>query len=379
MRLLLVLILVVAALAPGARADVIRVAVFDTSLSGRAPGMMLRALQREEDAQLEAVLTVIDHADADIIVLGGLDWDADLAAIRGLQDRLNQLGLGYEYLFAPQQSAGWDSGLDLDGDGQSGGAGDGLAWGRWAGADALAVLSRFPFDPDTSRDFGSVLWADAAPDLLPRRPDGGHWLSPRARALLPLSGHGPFDLGVSLPGAGPVRLIVAHVTPPAFDGAERRNRLRHRAELRFLARYLGGARVTDARTHTAAFEGNLLAVAGILNADPADGQGDHDAVAALVRAGVQDPKPASAGGVLNAARQAGVNAGQTGDPRFDTADWPDRRGYPGNLRVDYVLPAIHTDVLASGVVWPTQGPLAKAAKAASSHRLVWVDIEVFRP
>lgn len=372
----LCLVLLTCLLAPAASADVIRVAVFDTSLSGRVPGMMLRALQREEAKQLEAVIDVVDHAYADILVLGGLDWDADLAAIARLRDRLNARGLGYRYLFAPPQSGGRDSGLDLDRDGRTGGAGDALAWGRWAGADSLAVLSRFPIDTDASRDFGPVLWADAAPDLLPRLPDGHHWLSPRARAALPLGGHGPFDVALTLPGAGPVRLIVAHVTPPAFDGPERRNRLRHRAELRFLSRYLQGARATDARGRTQPFAGQLLALAGILNADPADGQGDHGAVASFIAAGLQDAYPASAGAVLDAARQGGVNASQAGDPRLDTADWPDRPGFPGNLRVDYVLPGTDTTILGSGVVWPAQGALMDAVRDASSHRLVWVDIEI---
>lgn len=376
MRWFLAILFCLAAAAAGA--DVIRVAVFDTSLSGRAPGMMLRALQKEDARQLQAVIDVIDHADADILVLGGLDWDSDLAAIGGLRDRLNDRGLGYAHLYSPPQSGGWDSGLDLDGDGITGGTGDALAWGRWAGADSLAVLSRFPIDLGATRDFGSNLWADSAPDLLPRHPDGGHWLSPRARAVLPLSGHGPFDIALTLPGAGPVRLLVAHVTPPAFDGPEQRNRLRHRAELRFLERYLRGARATDLAGRTSALSGNLLAVAGILNADPLDGQGDHDSISRLVAAGVQDPLPGSAGAVLDTAHQGGVNNSQAGDPRFDTADWPDRPGFPGNLRVDYVLPAATANVLASGVVWPTQGPLARAARAASHHRLVWADIEIFR-
>ena len=32
-------------------------------------------------------------------------------------------------------------------------------------------------------------------------------------------------------------------------------------------------------------------------------------------------------------------------------------------------------VLDAGVFWPEGGPLAKAALAASAHRLVWVDLD----
>jgi hypothetical protein len=86
--------------------------------------------------------------------------------------------------------------------------------------------------------------------------------------------------------------------------------------------------------------------------------------------------PESAGGAAAAADQSGINLRQRGRPELDTADWRDDGG-PGNLRVDYVLPSAELDVAGAGVFWPAPGdPLAAAAQAASSHRLVWVDIEL---
>jgi len=47
------------------------------------------------------------------------------------------------------------------------------------------------------------------------------------------------------------------------------------------------------------------------------------------------------------------------------------------VRVDYVLPGSDLTVTAAGVVDPRAGAnptIARAAEAASDHRLVWVDI-----
>ncbi len=58
-----------------------------------------------------------------------------------------------------------------------------------------------------------------------------------------------------------------------------------------------------------------------------------------------------------------------------TADWPEP--VPGDLRVDYILPAAGMRVVGAGVLWPEgeEGGLpASVAALASDHRLVWVDL-----
>ncbi len=75
-----------------------------------------------------------------------------------------------------------------------------------------------------------------------------------------------------------------------------------------------------------------------------------------------------------AAAKGGVNDGQKGDPALDTGNWPDDKP-PGNLRADYVLPKKGLKVLDAGVLWPEAGPVAEAARTASAHRLVWVDLD----
>ena len=95
---------------------------------------------------------------------------------------------------------------------------------------------------------------------------------------------------------------------------------------------------------------------------------------------VQDPQPRSGGAVSAAMQQFGANAQQQGDPATDTGDFPDGvdpaakdRG-PGNLRVDYVLPARSFVVARSGVFWPNAHEGGAALVGVSDHRLVFVDV-----
>ena len=94
-----------------------------------------------------------------------------------------------------------------------------------------------------------------------------------------------------------------------------------------------------------------------------------------------DPAQKSAGGVAASERDGGANKLHHTNPATDTADWDDREGQPGNLRVDYVLPSVDLEVRGGGVFWPTpDAPLMgvdlATVEAASDHRLVWVDVRL---
>ena len=96
----------------------------------------------------------------------------------------------------------------------------------------------------------------------------------------------------------------------------------------------------------------------------------------LAHPAIADPRPASDGAVAAGVRDGGVNLRHRGPPALDTVDWPDDRGDPGNLRVDYLLPAAGLKVTGSGVLWPEGGLLGEDVLRASRHRLVWLDIEI---
>ena len=316
--------------------------------------MLLRDILSGEDPQVTATVEVLRHADADILVLAGFDFDAELVALNAYADRIG----GYPARFALRPNRGIPTGADVDGDGKAFGPADAHGYARFAGQNGLAVLSRFPIAANLARDFSSLLWRelpqqnmpeDVYPDL--RLSTTAHWITP-----------------VELPDDRILDLLIWHATPPVFDGPEDRNGWRNHDESALWLRYLGGD--LDEKP------GKISVIAGIANLDPIDGDGRPDALGALLtHPALADPMPTSAGGVRASQYDGGANARHLGNPGLDTVDWADGPGRPGNLRVAYILPSAAFDIVASGVLWPdADTSLGRHVAQASRHRLVWVDL-----
>ncbi|WP_207899542.1 endonuclease/exonuclease/phosphatase family protein [Rhodovulum adriaticum] len=347
-----------------AGADTLRVASYNTELSRRGPGLLLGAILGGKDEQVAAVVQVIAAARPDILVLQGVDYDAEGRALAALADRLGRAGLAYPHRFALAPNRGVRTGLDLDGDGRLGGPGDAQGFGYFTGQEGMAILSRFPIRADAVRDLSGLIWADMPGAVLPMRA-GRPFPTAAAQAVQRLSTTGHWDVPVQV-GATVLHLLAYHATPPVFDGPEDRNGLRNRDELRLWLRYLEGALPGPPPPR------DRFVLLGDANLDPVDGDGHGAAMRALLAdPRLTDPAPRSAGGRA-AAWQGGANAAHRGDPALDIADWDDDG--PGNLRVDYVLPSADLAVVGAGVLWPDGGPLAETVAVASRHRLVWVDI-----
>ncbi|HBS49077.1 MAG TPA: endonuclease [Rhodobacteraceae bacterium] len=343
-------------LASAGWAETIRVASFDTELSRDGPGLLLRDIERGQDAQIAAVIEVIARVAPDILALQGIDWDHDGQALSALAHRLAERGAAYPHRFATRPNAGIETGLDLDGDGRTGGPGDAQGYGRFTGDGGMAVLSRFPMGE--VRDFSALLWRDLPGAALPVWPDGAPFPSAEAQAVQRLAEQGFWIVPVDLPEGGRLSLLTFRAAPPVFDGPEDRNGLRNHDEILFWRHYLDGA-------FGPAPEGRFV-IAGNANLDPFDGEGRHEAIRALLNdQRVQDPAPRSPGATTAA------DQGHQGPNALDTADWP----RAGRLRVDYVLPSADWQVAGAGVYWPEPGaPGYEAAQTASRHRLVWVDL-----
>lgn len=333
-----------AALGLAAQADPLRIATFSPDLSRDGPGLLLRDLGRK-DAQIDAVVQVLAETRPDILLLTHFDWDYEDSALDAFAARLAQAGLDYPHRFAARPNSGMATGLDLNADGRLGTADDAQGFGTFSGQGGMAILSRHPIGP--VKDYTDFLWRDLPDNLMPPLPE-------EVAAIRRLSSTAHWDAVVTVAGR-PLHLLAMSATPPVFDGPEDLNGRRNHDELAFWLHHLP--------------DGPFV-LAGNLNLDPLDSEGRPEALARIM-AHVTDPLPRSAGG---AAAKGGVNDGHRGDPALDTGDWPDDKP-PGNLRVDYVLPARPLKVLDSGVFWPAEGPLAKAALAASAHRLVWVDLD----
>lgn len=330
-------------MALAAGADALRIATYNADLSRAGPGLMLRDIGKTDDAQVAAVVGVLQSLDADVLVLTGIDYDFDEKGLRALNQRLAETGSAYPYWMALRPNSGVPTGLDLDGNGQRGEARDAQGYGRFAGQAAMAVLSRLPIRRDAARDFSGFLWRDLPGADLP--PD----MSPEVAAVQRLSSSGHWEVPLNLGDGQTLRLLVWYATPPVFDGPEDRNGRRNHDEAAFWLRLLDG----DLPFTPPAAPFILL---GQSNLDPLDGEGRRGAMQALLRhPALQDPEPR---GISER-----VDAGQQGDPALDTAVYDGI----GGLRVEVILPAASIDVTAAGMLMPPD-------QTASRHRPIWVEV-----
>lgn len=384
---------VVAGIVPATAAplaiDSIRIATFNCSLNRPTSGGLLSSLATPDDAQARAVAEIIQLVRPDILLLQEFDYDAAGESMRRFQRNylaVSQHGVApieFAYTFSAESNTGQPSGFDLDHDGKVGGGGDALGFGEFPGQYGMALFSRYPLDARHARTFQHFLWRDMPGAMLPDRVDTPlpfDWYSPEQLAVLPLSSKSHWDVGVRIRGRV-LHVLASHPTPPAFDGPEDRNGLRNHDEIRFWSDYLSGAEyLRDDAGRRGGFGRGSFVIMGDQNSDPVDGGSLHDAIEALVGHPRIDGSfvPASAGAPEAAAEQGGVNVGQRGDPRNDTADFNDR--VAGNLRVDYLLPSKDLRVCGGGVFWP--GKSSAAARLvwgdqpppSSDHRLVWIDV-----
>jgi hypothetical protein len=322
-------------------ADTLRIATYHAELSRDGPGLLLRDLRRG-DAQADAAASVIVAAEADVLVLLGFDYDHGGVALTAFADLLGGLGAVYPYRFARRPNTGMATGLDLDGDGRTGGPRDAQGYGRFAGEGGMAVLSRLPIREAEMRDFSGLLWRDLPEALVPPG------TPPDVLAVQRLSTTGHWEVPLDLPGGGALRLLVWHASPPVFDGPEDRNGRRNHDEAALWLRLLEGALPMPAPPPPYVLIGNA-------NLDPRRSEGRPEALRALLALG--DPEPKGSEGTA-------------------TADFSADDG-PGQMRVDYVLPSADLVVTDAGVDWPpASDPRRVTVEVASRHRLVWVDVQL---
>ncbi len=370
--------LAIAVLAGPASADGIRFATFNASMSRGAEGELAVALRNGNDPQIAKAAAIILAVDPDVILINEFDHGAG-------HDRTfvdNYLNGAFPFSFTAPSNTGLVTGLDLDGNGIVGNelgtielAGDSHGFGTFEGQYGMVVLSKHEIALEDVRTFRTFRWRDMPEARLPVNPDGSPFYSDEALEILRLSSKSHWDVPVRI-GGKVVHLLVCHPTPPVFDGPEDRNGARNADEIRFWSDYIAGAGYIrdDAGRAGGLAHGAHFVIAGDLNADPADGESvpgairqllDHPLINATVT-------PQSDGGAAAATAQGAANSGQSGNPRFDTADFNDKG--PGNLRMDYLLPSAGLEVLAAGVFWPVEGSPGAALIDASDHRLVWIDV-----
>jgi len=364
-------------------AETVRFATFNVSLYDAAAGKLAERLSSRHDSQASAIAEIIQRVRPDVLLLNEFDYDQSGTAIGNFQthylaapQNFSQSSDGpakpieFPYRFVAPSNTGTHSGHDLDHNGRvvstAGNrdyGGDCWGYGEYPGKFAMVLLSRHPIDQAAARTFQKFLWKNMPgaklPDNLATEADAD-WYSPETLQRFPLSSKSHWDVPIKIANRT-IHVLASHPTPPIFDGLEDRNGRRNHDEIRFWVDYvaLGGGDYIyddDGGKGGLATDENFV-IMGDLNGDPADGQGKTGIARLLSSPRVStQPEPKSAGGAEQARLQGGANDAQRGDPSLDTLDASDRidtanKG-PGNLRVDYVIPASGLKTLASGVFWP---------------------------
>ena len=230
-------------------AGTLRVATYNTDLSRKGPGLLLRDILSGKDAQIGAVIQVLVRLDAD--------------------EQLGEAGAAYPYRFALRPNTGMATGLDMDRNGRTGDPRDAQGFGYFSGQDGMAILSRLPFNTAAVRDFSGFLWRDLPQALLPDD------MTIAARAVQRLSTTGHWQVPVILPDNTDLTLLFWHATPPVFDGPEDRNGRRNHDEAAFWLRLLAGDLGFDAPAPP-------FILLGDGNLDPVRGDGRPGAISALL-------------------------------------------------------------------------------------------------
>ena len=370
--------------APSSTTDVLTVATFNASLNREAPGQLLDDLTTADNAQASNVAETIQRVDPDIILINEFDYEANATAV-GLF-RTNYLEVphngaqpvSYPYSWSGSVNTGVPSGYDLDGDGSTTGPSDAWGFGKFPGQYGFVVYSKYPIKNDQVRSFQHFLWKDMPGALLPTTSDGTGWYSDEVLQHFPLSSKTHVDLPIDVDGTT-IHVLAAHPTPPSFDGAEQRNKKRNFDEIRLWADYV--ANRADYLYDDNGAKGGLtedanFVILGDYNSDPLDGDSYPGAIDQLLTSPqIVDTAPTSLGGTREAELQGGANLTHRTNPAYDTGDFSDDPR-PGNLRIDYVLPNVGTQVEEAGVFWPTRDDelfrlTGIAPFPTSDHRLVW--------
>ena len=153
----------------------IRFATYNLALNRTAPGALVEELRGGGCEPARKLAQVLQTLRPDIVLLNELDRDEDGAALEVFEREylgVSQNGrepLAYEFRVAAPVNTGVPSGVDLDGDGEVGGAGDAYGYGAFPGQYGMALLSRYPILTDDVRTFRELRWS-AMPNAL--RPEG---------------------------------------------------------------------------------------------------------------------------------------------------------------------------------------------------------------
>jgi len=349
---------------PAAAPATLRVATVDAGLTRDTEGELAVDLASGGDEQAVQLARAVQRQRPDVLVLTGVDVDPDGVVVDSLRDTYfgaAQDGgrpIDYPYTFAVASNAGLQSGTDLDGDGEIGGAGDAYGYGDFEGQSSIAVFSTRPIDAANARTFNDLLWSKVPGNHLKNS-----GLGSVARASIPLQSTSLWDLPIGR-GSTAIHVIATASAPGHLDGAT--DEVRREDQLAFLRDYVSGdpalRTVADDKGREGALEqGARAVVAGALGAADPVGDGDPSLERLLDGSALVDPDQ---GGT-----SSGASPSWWGDTlgRMLRASASATRLGAGFGRQDIAAATPSVSVLDEGL-----SPAVDTEQG--SHRLVWVDV-----
>ncbi|MDX1478198.1 MAG: endonuclease/exonuclease/phosphatase family protein, partial [Saprospiraceae bacterium] len=330
--------------------DTVRFASYNVSMFRDSVEVLRQELSGDLPDQVQHVASIIQRVRPDVLALMEFDYDSTGQALELFRQRVlatGQLGaapVSYPFGYQVASNTGIISGVDLNGDGIIRLPEDAFGFGRHPGQYAFALLSKYPLIPDEIRSFRKFRWQDMPAPRWPVRADGAPYYSAEAKAVFRISSKNHIDIPLRI-GQRVVHVILAHPTPPVFDGPEDRNGLRNYDEIRLIRDYLIQADyLTDDQGRRGGLApGATFVVMGDLNADPYQGDSADGAIMQLLSLEIVNQAvalgsliPASAGGAQMPRRE-----GRNGVLAHNTS--------LSGLRIDYVLPSANLPAVASGV------------------------------
>lgn len=352
-----------------------KIATYNVSLYGKVAGEIRDRLRDGKDSQAEKVAAIVQTVRPDILLINEIDYDVDNETAKLLSENFfskpqgDRKAIDFPYLYVAPSNTGLDSGFDLNNNGKKGEPGDAWGFGRYPGQYSMAIFSRYPIDVNAIRTFQKYRWSELPDALRPVDPlSGESYYDDQTWRSIRLSSKNHIDVPIVV-NQRTIHLLASHPTPPVFDGPEDRNGCRNHDEIRFWIDYMAGTKskhlIDDNQKRGGIAEDASMVILGDLNADPADGDGRHQAIKSLLNhPRLQDPQPNSEGGL---------------DRKFDGKGEPSRdtaRFRRGNMRIDYVIPSRDLIVKKSGVFWPTKTSDDFKLISASDHRMVWIEVEL---
>ncbi|MGL5949629.1 MAG: endonuclease/exonuclease/phosphatase family protein [Aeromonas sp.] len=342
----------------------------DAEWSGADSNLVQRA---KAIRQIRNVAEIIQRTRPDVLLLNEVNnrGSGDAQDLRDLQlfndnylkhaqhDDVEAIDYAHRRSFATNTGLGRTDGRDLNNNGKKNEPEDAWGYGSFHGQYAFAVLSQHPFGSGM-RSFQDFKWQDMP---TPYGKNVGEWGRDIWNAF-PLSSKNHVDLPINIQRSGQdetIHFLISHPTPPI--GASY-NVQRNAAEVAFWHFYINdelGSALSGLDNE------DKFVIAGDLNADPYDGDGDIEAIQAL----------------LDDAR---INPEVSNGALLPTSSGGDRDTSISNLRLDYVLPSANLTATASGVFWPSESEdgyhlvndpeLGEDKGVSSDHRLVWVDVQI---